>query len=170
MSDGWIKLYRKIIGSPVFDNPDLFKVWVWCMCKASHCEHEAIVGRQTVKLQPGQFVFGRKVAADELKMNESSVYRYIKKLESMGNITINPNNKFSLINIENWGFYQDEDSSSEQQMNNKRTTDEQQMNTYKNVKNVKNVNNGKNIRRNEIIHCEDGTTIEIDKFGVTTFY
>ena len=35
------------------------KTWIWCICKASHTEHEVVVGKQIVNLQPGQFVFGR---------------------------------------------------------------------------------------------------------------
>lgn len=145
MDNGWIKLHRKIINSAVFNNPMLLKVWIWCLCKASHKGFEAMVGNQVVKLQEGQFIFGRKVAAYELCMSESKVYRDMKLLENLKMLNIKTNNKFSLITIEKWDFYQgdeaDVEQQSEQQMNNKRTTNEQQMNTYKNVKNVKNVKN-----------------------------
>lgn len=148
MANGWIKLHRCLLDSAVFTNPDLLKVWVWCLLKASHKGHQTVVGLQTVELEEGQFIFGRKVAGEELKMNESKVYRLIKQLESLGNVNIKPNNKYSLVTIEKWGLYQDgfgeSEQQSEQQMNNKRTTDEQQMNTNKNVKNDKNVKNVKN--------------------------
>ena len=65
---GWIKLHRQVVESPVFDNPNLFKVWMWCLCKASHVEHEVVIGKQIVKLQAGQFVFGRLKAAEILRM------------------------------------------------------------------------------------------------------
>ena len=94
-------------------------------------------------MKKGQFIFGRKVATNELKMSESKTYRLIKKLENMQNLNIKANNKFSVITIENWENYQSDNNNneqqSEQQMNNKRTTNEQQMNTNKNIKNNKNI-------------------------------
>lgn len=151
MSDrnGWIKLHRKIMDSAVFDNPEVLKMWIWCLCKASHKGFEAMVGNQVVILQEGQFIFGRTKAASELQMSESKVYRYLKLLEKLKMLNNKTNNKFSLVTIEKWAFYQgdeeDFEQQIEQQMNNKRTTNEQQMNTYKNVKNVKKVKECKEI-------------------------
>ncbi len=140
---GWIKLHRKLKDSLVFDNPDLLKVWIWCLLKATHDDYTQMIGLQEVELKKGQFIFGRKVAANELKMSESKTYRLIKKLEKMQNLNIKANNKFSVITIENWEIYQSDNNNneqqSEQQMNNKRTTNEQQMNTNKNIKNNKNI-------------------------------
>ena len=142
---GWIKLHRKLKNSLVFDNPDLLKVWIWCLLKATHDDYIQMIGLQEVELEKGQFIFGRKVAANELKMSESKTYRLIKKLETMQNLNIKANNKYSIITIANWELYQSDSNNSEQQfeqqMNNKRTTNEQQMNTNKNIKNNKNINN-----------------------------
>ena len=142
-NNGWIKLHRKIIDSAVFENPKILKLWIWCLCKASHKGYESMVGNQIVVLQEGQFIFGRKKASSELKIIESMVYKYIKLLEKLEMINIKSNNKFSIITIEKWAFYQfdndEEQQQKEQQRNNKGTTKEQQRNTNKNVKNVKNV-------------------------------
>ena len=138
MEQGWFSLYRKIIKSPVFDNPFVLKVWIWCLSKATHEGYKQVIGSQVVELEAGQFVFGRKVAAVELDMSESMVYRHVKMLETMGNLTIKSNNKFSVITIVNWGIYQGNSRFVEQQMNNKRTTNEQQMNTNNNINNKNN--------------------------------
>ncbi len=111
---------------------------MYCLMKASHCEREHLVGLQFVEIKEGQFVFGRKKAAQELNMKESTVWKYIKLLESNGTISINSNNKFSVINVVKWGDYQHKEGEKEQQNNNRITTKEQQNNTNKNVKNVKN--------------------------------
>ena len=122
----WLKLHRSILSSDVFDNPKILKVWIWCLCKASHKKHKVSVGLQTVELDAGQFVFGRKVASQELHIPESSLMRYMRRLESVGNLNIKTNNKFSLITIENWRFYQGDTSESgqenEQQMDIKWTS------------------------------------------------
>ena len=142
-NNGWIKLHRKIIDSAVFENPKILKLWIWCLCKASHKGYESMVGNQIVALQEGQFIFGRKKASSELKIKESMVYKYIKLLEKLEMINIKSNNKFSIITIEKWAFYQfdndEEQQQKEQQRNNKGTTKEQQRNTNKNVKNVKEI-------------------------------
>ena len=142
-NNGWIKLHRKIIDSAVFENPKILKLWIWCLCKASHKGYETMVGNQIVVLQEGQFIFGREKASCELNIKESMVYKYIKLLEKLEMINIKSNNKFSIITIEKWAYYQfdndEEEQQKEQQRNNKGTTKEQQRNTNKNVKNVKNV-------------------------------
>jgi hypothetical protein len=97
--EGYIKLYRKLLESPIFQNEKALKVWIWCLCKATHTDHEEIVGRQIVSLKVGQFVFGRLKASEELKMNDRTVYDYMKLLEKMGNVSIKSNNKFSIVTV-----------------------------------------------------------------------
>lgn len=130
----YIKLFRKLLNSPIFENEKALKIWIWCLLKATHIEREQLVGQQIVKLKKGEFVFGRSKASEELKMTESTVYKYIKLLEKLQMISINSNTKFSVISIEKWEEYQVEELKN----NNKVTTEEQQSNTNKNVKNIKN--------------------------------
>jgi hypothetical protein len=153
---GYIKLARCLLDKAIFNNEKLLKVWIWCLLKATHKEHEHGEGLQKIKLLPGQFIFGRHEAAKELKMAESTVWRLMKRLSDTTNpsLEIKSTNKFSIVTVTNWSTYQlpnvstDEASNDavlqellEQQMDNKWTTNEQQMDTYKNVKNVKNENN-----------------------------
>jgi hypothetical protein len=109
--------------------------------KASHKEHDLMVGYQQIHLMPGDFIFGRKAASEELGINESKIYRFVEHLKSAGNLNIKPNNKFSVISIINWNSYQGDDCENEQQVNNHRTTTEQQLNTNKNGKNGKKYSN-----------------------------
>ena len=128
----YIKLFRKLLNSPIFENEKALKIWIWCLLKATHKERLQLVGQQEVNLQKGQFVFGRKKASEELKMSESTIYKYIKLLEKLQMISVNSNNKFSVITVEKWEEYQVEELKD----NNKITTKEQQSNTNKNVKNI----------------------------------
>ena len=140
--EGYIKLYRKIIESPVFQNERLLKAFIWCLAKATHKEREEIVGIKCVRLQKGQFVCGRKKAAEELGFPESTTWRYMKALESFGILDIKSNSKFSIVTVVNWEKYQCLDveygHQNEQEVSKKRTRSEQQVDTNKNDKNVKN--------------------------------
>lgn len=128
----YIKLFRKILKSPIWKNEKALKIWLWCLLKATHIERDQLVGQKIVHLEKGQFVFGRNTASDELDMTESTVYKYIKLLEKLQMISINSNNKFSVVSIEKWEDYQIEELKN----NNKVATEEQQSNTNKNVKNI----------------------------------
>ena len=132
----YIKLFRKLLRSPIWDNEKALKIWIWCLLKATHIDREQLVGQQIIQLQKGQFIFGREKASKELSMTESTIYKYIKLLEKLQMISIKSNNKFSVVSIEKWEEYQVEELKSQQQNNNKITTKEQQSNTNKNVKNI----------------------------------
>lgn len=103
---GFIKLDRNILKNCVFDNEKLLKVWIWCLLKASHEKRKKKIGHQTIELQPGQFYTGRHNAASELKMSPTTAWRYLKTLEQDGKVDIKSNNKFSVVTLVNWGFYQ----------------------------------------------------------------
>ena len=68
-------------------------------------------------VKTGQAVIGRKELAARLKISEQSVRTALKHLESTGEITIKPTNKFSVVTIENWAKYQGEDEQINQQAN-----------------------------------------------------
>lgn len=148
--EGYIKLYRKVMDSPVWDDPNYLKLWMFCLMKATHKEREALIGNQVITLEPGQFITGRKSLAEDLnkgmkpkfRQSEISWWRYLNNLEKQEMLNIKKTNKYSVVSINKWNDYQ----QTEQQMNNKRTSNEQQMNTNKNVKNEKNEKNNKEKR------------------------
>lgn len=119
---GWIKLHRKLMDNPIFDNPNLLRVWLWCLLKASHDHHQQMVGLQVVDLEPGRFVTGRFKGANELGINPSTFYKYLKILEEMQMINLKSNNKMTIVTIENWRKYQTGDTEAYQQNNNNVST------------------------------------------------
>ena len=143
---GWIKFYRKIEDSIVFENPKLLKVWIWCLFKAAYTDKKVVIGKQIVDIMPGQFVFGRVKAAEALKMSDRTVYDYIKLLEKLGMISVKSNNKYSVITIEKWGLYQEDNTEIQQQTTSQTTQQATQQTTHKEeyIKNNKK-NNKKHI-------------------------
>src|SRR5690625_1653311 len=109
---GWFKVHRKLLVSDIFKNEKLFKIFMYCLMKSTHTPFEQRVGRQIVPLNPGQFVFGRKKAAIELDMKESTVWSYMNILKDDKIINIESNNRYSVITVVNWAFYQEKDEKS----------------------------------------------------------
>ncbi|HUU53197.1 MAG TPA: hypothetical protein VMW44_00985 [Candidatus Bathyarchaeia archaeon] len=142
MDRGYVKLYRKSIDSQVFANTELWKVWTWCLMKATHkpiwVELPTGRGITEVFLQPGQFIFGRKTASKKLRMKPSSIRNRIKKLKNIGNLDIQPDTHFSIITVKNWHLYQVEEKKADMQEDRQRTGKGQPKDTYKNNKNNKN--------------------------------
>ena len=73
MPEGYIKLWRKSLDSPVWDNPKVWRFWTWCLMKASHKDYKTTIGFQEIALEKGQFIFGRLQASKETKLSEQSV-------------------------------------------------------------------------------------------------
>jgi hypothetical protein len=132
MAAGWIKLHRKMLDSAVMRDEFLCRLWIWCLLKAGHIDRED-PGRGMVRA--GEFITGRFIGAEELKVSPSKFDRGLKTLSKLGQITRKPNNRNTVVSVLNWAIYQGFDDDSEQRMNNRRTTDEQPVNTLQELKN-----------------------------------
>lgn len=137
-----------ILESKVFANEKMLKIWIWCLCKAAHKDHffplKTGKGTITIDLLKGQFVFGRFVAAKELKISGSTVWRILQKFASdeyKNMIALKTNNQYTIVTICNWAIYQTVDFKNGQATDNQRTTNEQPTDTYNNVNNVNKVDN-----------------------------
>jgi len=120
---GWIKLHRRIAETPLFKhNKTAMMVFVHLLIFAN--EH-------------GRWAGGRFQLADLCKINPSTLYSTLKRLENDKIITLESNNKWTLISICNWSKYQQQININ---FNNKSTTGQQQINTL-----IRSKNKNKNI-------------------------
>jgi len=146
--EGWFKVHRKIIDSVVFQNPNLFKVWLYCLARANHKENAILFESKKIIIKAGQFITGRFEGAKDCKMNPSTFRNQLNRLRIIGNLDIKSDNKKSIITIVNWELYQNSNKTLDNSLDNKRTTRGQQEDTDKNVKNGNNVNNKKEQKGN----------------------
>src|SRR5690625_993016 len=106
-----------MLKNPIFQDPYLFKLWMYCLLRASHSNHKQLVGKEVVELKPGQFIWGRIESAADLnkgtkpseRKSKSSWERYLKVLEELEMLNRKTNNKYTVVTIVNWGIYQRED-------------------------------------------------------------
>jgi len=140
MQRGYIKLWRKSLDSALMRNPELWLFWTWCLLKASHKEKKIMVGYQEITLNPGDFIFGRFKASEELCLSERKIRTCLKTLKKTENVTIKVTNKFSVISVINWPLYQggesESDQQSDQQATSKRPASDHKQECIKNVKNT----------------------------------
>jgi len=115
--------------------------------KATHKETKTMMGLRTIELKPGQFVFGLSVASSDLKIPKTTIYRILERLKKEGNISVKPENKFSIITIINWDAYQDTQNQNGKQMENKRKTN----GNIQEQKKLKNKDIKKNIKKKDFI-------------------
>lgn len=121
---GWLKLWRKGEETKAFYHPGVWRLWTHCLMKANYKKKKFVVEGllKPVLVKPGQFITGRFELAEELgysKKKAITVWSWMKKLEKWGNLIIKSHNKFSLITIVNWKFYQGEDINLNTNLNNK---------------------------------------------------
>lgn len=159
MNLGYIKLYRKVTSSFVWTNPSMLKLWLLCLMKASHEGRRFLFNGNEVSLSSGQFVTGRDALAKEYNQGASSdqvivsrtLWRWIKKFEKEGMLSILSTPKYSVISIKKWEDYQ----SSDQHLSSDRPAPVQHLSTNKNDKNVKNNNNPRNTRKSRVYADDD---------------
>lgn len=137
---GWISLHRKIMDNPIYSNAGMLKLWIHCLLKASHAEHEQLIGTQIIKLDPGQFVTGRDALAEEFNkgakksevVTARTLWRWLKKFEEWQMLSIKSTTQFSVVTILKWSDYQ----KGVQRVSNACPTDVQRVSTNNNDNNV----------------------------------
>jgi len=138
----FIKLYRRMLSNTtIMKDADHLAMWTYLLLTVAWKECYAEFGGIKIKINAGQFVYGRKAIASKLGCSESKTQRVLKRFQDEHMIEQRMSSRNRLITILNWGSYQMYEQHNEQQMNNKRTTDEQQMNTKEEDKNLRSNNN-----------------------------
>ena len=92
--------------SRIWANPDLWRLWTWCLLKANHSDTVVRIGKgkggyTEVEIKKDQFVFGRHSAGKKLGWHPSTIWKRLKKLEKLGYLTIYSNNICSVVTVIN---------------------------------------------------------------------
>lgn len=150
---GWFSVHRKLKDNAIFSDPFILKLWMLCLMKVSYTEHEQLIGNQLVKLLPGEFITGRFALSDEynkgmkkdMVVSERTLWRWMKKFEEWGMLSIKSTTKYSVITVVNWNQYQ----LTDQQVSSKCPATVQQVSTN-NKGNTENKGNNKPSSRKQV--------------------
>ena len=125
----FIKLDRRITEWEWFTDANTLKLWIYLLVNAQYQDGSY----KGIEIKRGQLVTGRKKLAEQLEMSEQQIRTCLDHLQATNEITIKPTNKYSLITIVKYGFYQGDDDGCNQQNNqqsNQRITNKQPTNNH----------------------------------------
>lgn len=147
MNQGFIKLHRKIMDSPLWQSckPERKTILITILLKANHKEKTIILDstREKITLLPGQFVTSRSKLAKECGKGISeqmirSALDYFEKHDFLTKqSTSKSTNGYTLITIKNWGLYQADDRNQPSKQPRNQPSTNQAPTTNKNEKNEK---------------------------------
>lgn len=112
-NEGWVKFYRRLLGSAIWQNHNLMRFWTWCLLKATHETITIPVRHAKVTLEPGQFIFTRPMACTETGLSEKTVRLCLETLRAgeSAEIGLTKGHNFSVVTIIKWEDYQNRDAS-----------------------------------------------------------
>lgn len=138
MELGYVKLWRKCLDSGLLQNGPAWQLFGYLLLKATYRPHKQVVSGAVFDLQPGDVIFGRAKAAEELGVGEQSIRTALKLLEKLEIVTSRATNKCTVISFVNWHRYQDDQPAPNQQVNQPLTSGQpapnQRLTTNKNVR------------------------------------
>lgn len=117
ISKGWISLYKKFTRWKWYKDTNVKVLFIHLLLTASY---ENTIWND-IEIKRGQVITSRKNLSDEIGLTEQQIRTSIKKLQSTNEITIKPTNKYSLITIEKYDFYQSSISETTNKITNKST-------------------------------------------------
>jgi len=145
MDIGWIKLHRKITEWEWYTEPNVFVVFMHLLLT---CNFEKKKWRGKTIL-PGEKITSQQHIAEEIRLSVMQVRTALNKLKLTGEITVRTTNKYSLIKINNWEGYQQDNTQHNNPITIKEQSNNNQITTTKEVKKEKKENKEKNITTSE---------------------
>lgn len=141
--DGWIKLHRKIMDTPLYLSEPFTRIqaWIDLLLLANHKEGLFYVRGNKVVVGRGQIGTSSRTLANRWKWSRGKVERFLQDLEESGQIKPQKTNVITLISICNYDEYQNTEPQNEPQTSHRQTTNEPQTDPNKNDNNVNNANN-----------------------------
>ena len=139
MHRGYIKIFRKIIDSWIFGNPDYFKAFFVILSEVNHKPKTILIKSKLINCERGESVNCLDTWASKFGKgwDKSRVRRFFKLLEKDSMIIIKNETITTHLSVCNYETYQGEQNDNETQVKHKRNASETQVTLNKNDKNDK---------------------------------
>lgn len=151
--NGYIKLHRKMLDWGWYQNRNVKDLFIHLLLIANFKESQF----EDMTIYPGQIITSINSLSKATGLSQKSVRNALDKLEKVGVLGKQTTNRFTLITIENWTYYQSEEFEwGKQKANEGQTKGKQRANEGQHHKNAKNANNAKNDNNPPIVPPKGG--------------
>ena len=134
----YIKIFHKMLDWGWYGDTNTFRVFMHILLRANYRESEYL-GQ---KIGAGECVFGYNAWADQLGLSVRQIRTAIDHLKSTNEIRVRATNRFSIITVVKWEFWQIEEGHSDKRTTrratNERQASDKQATTSKESKNTNN--------------------------------
>lgn len=134
---GYIKLHRQFINWEWYDDANTMRLFIHCLLLANHKDKNW--RGKTVKR--GSFITSQPKLAHSLKLTIMQIRSCINKLKSTGEITVQTTPEYSVITVNNYNQYQEDNRQTNSRVTDEQQTNNRQITTTNNDKNDKNDKN-----------------------------
>lgn len=127
--DGWIKLHRELLDHWIYKDSEYLKVWIEMLIRARYWDEPSkeLIGDQLVKVERGEFIFGRPKWSSRLGISEQRLKTLITKMIKEDMIEpIQKFPRFTLYRIKNYEKFNQQDNQQTNQHINQQETHIQQ--------------------------------------------
>jgi hypothetical protein len=135
MDNGFISLHRKIEDNPIFQDSELFHLFICLLLDANHEKKRLLQNGQEIWIERGQVKTGQHLLALKTSIPRGNVWRKLQTLQNLGIVSIVPSSKFSIITIVKYEDYQNVWNKSSSRLSSKRVASEYQVSTNNNDNN-----------------------------------
>ena len=107
-NQGWIKLYRSIENSIVWDDPLRLKAWLWILLHANFEDREWFRNGSVVTVLKGQCVTSNRKLQLAWNCSAKTVKRILDQLTELDMIRVEtPSKKYTLLTVVKYSIFQD---------------------------------------------------------------
>lgn len=141
MSEGWIKLHRKIADHWTYDESKCFskfEAWIDILLQVNHKEAKVFIKGNLYSVGRGQSIKSIRSWAERWGWSRSKADKFFQLLEKDNMITIKKEPHTSVVTVCNYESYQGSEATEKPQKSQTRARLEPDPNTNKNEKNNKN--------------------------------
>lgn len=140
---GWVKTYRSLTEHWLWQDKPFSKgqAWLDLLLLVNHSPKKMLIDGRLQEIERGQAVMSVRKLCDRWGWSNTKVRRFLKLLESDGMINVKSDSKKTVINVVNYGVYQDSESDKTTQKRQSNDAEATQKHTNKNEKKEKNEKN-----------------------------
>lgn len=156
---GYVKFWRSFIDWEWFTEVNTCHLFQYCILRANRSDTEW----RGIKIKKGSFITSRAHLATATGLTERQVRTALKNLKLTNEIDIQTTSQNSIITVNNYNLYQDNDQQNNQVTTNERPSSDQAATTDNNNKNNKNINNTTTTYNNENLKNSDISDLDVNR-------